>query len=109
MNWRDLKPGQRVRITLEGEVACSHAGVLVFSERTRGGLCEAVTLGTLADSATKLELITPPIKMGDRVLYDDGQGVAPAEVLAVHRWEAWVQTEDGRSRVSNIRDLRHAS
>ena len=89
MNWKDLKPGDRVRVTFEADVVeRNEYGV----ELNLSGLCNVVTSidRNEADAAT-WELLDPPLRVGRAKFRINN---APCEVLAIHGDVAWIKYDD---------------
>ena len=87
MNWRDLKPGDRVRVTFEAPVS------FVFESSINLTLDpaddETETPFTYAEAnAAKWELLEPTLRVGRAKHKHNGW---PCDVLAIHDDLAWIR------------------
>lgn len=83
---RDLRPGQRVRVTFDATVDRNGDGYNLRL-RMRDGSPQTVFLAEEFPALT-CELLPDPIKVGDRVRRETS--AATGTVLAVHAKSAWV-------------------
>ena len=91
MNWRDLKAGDRVRVTFEAELGAP-CGELVSIYLLDGSDEKTVISQGEADAAT-WELLDPPLRVGSAVYRPNKRR---CEVLAIHDGLAWVRyAQDG--------------
>ena len=83
MNWRDLKPGDRVRVTFEIDVTLVGDNFVLLGDND-----DRVTVeGTPADTAT-WEVIDPPFRVGPA---EYRPAKKRCEVLAFANGFAWVR------------------
>ena len=83
MNWRDLKPGDRVRVTFEIDVTLVGDNFVLLGDND-----DRVTVeGTPADTAT-WELLDPPLKVGLAEFKHNGLS---CQVLAIYERVAWIK------------------
>lgn len=86
INPKDLKPGQRVRVTFDATVDAAKGNFLCL-QLVKG------TYSTFWESefpALTCKLLPDPIEVGDKVRYGNRSATATGTVLAIHNNSAWV-------------------
>lgn len=93
-----LAPGQRVRVTFEGEVRRSARGTLSV---THMGWIHSFGVEEVDNPTLHIERIEEPLKVGDRVRDSDGD---EGTIRAVHDDDMWVFWDKARRHLTAHRD-----
>ncbi len=99
-----LNPGDRVRITLEGEVSVrSFSAASPYLEIKPDGTLDGIALNrnALAAPTAHIEVIEAPLVAGDPV----GWG---SHLIHTHGDYAWIERRDGTTIVVRLSSLRRA-
>ena len=100
-----MNPGDRVRITVEGEVITQNC--YTWSLRIDGQIGDygllTLTKSELTAPTARVEVLPPPIEVGDVVRFKGCP--APVKVLAIAGHEAWLDVLHMQRPIHNLCDL----
>lgn len=91
MNWRDLKPGDRVRVTFEAPVSFVCKSSICLALDPTEDEEETSFTYTEANAAT-WELLEPTLRVGRAKFKHTGTG---CQVLAINENAAWIKHDRG--------------
>lgn len=101
-----MKPGDRVRITVEGEVkGTDRSRIFVLLDSSTSGMLVRFDGPELTAPTARVEVLLPSIEVGD-VVNIPRRGFTPFVVLAAHNGSVWLECEEeGLSFLTTLSDL----